>query len=347
MPEESGQQRYCRNCGTEIRPGTSFCVSCGAPLRPHIQDPGPSPSRAVSIGRLGSYFAALRRGFGQFVGHVEATISGLSTGHVRQLPGNALEWFKNLPDVQKLVIAGIILLVLLVVLSPVALLLAALALLTISTIVVLRALRREPVAGWAVGAGVSLVLVLVFGGVASTIYGDGLLGGTGFGGTSQPNGGLAGNSDGGNVAFEQYDVRPEEEDYILQAVSIQLEVGELMDRQIEVHDFCVEVCIPEHVVELSENTDRASDLVDEASAMTPPPGYEDSHQSFVSGVETAYEIVGRLQYQMIGHSELQSLAAEVVVPFARAVDLAPASDRKFYVQTTKELISSMDVGSDL
>ena len=26
------QQRYCTNCGAEIRPGTSFCVSCGVSL---------------------------------------------------------------------------------------------------------------------------------------------------------------------------------------------------------------------------------------------------------------------------------------------------------------------------
>ncbi len=29
MPEGSGSQRYCGNCGAEIRAGTSFCVSCG------------------------------------------------------------------------------------------------------------------------------------------------------------------------------------------------------------------------------------------------------------------------------------------------------------------------------
>ena len=29
MSEGSGSRRYCGNCGTEIRSGTSFCVSCG------------------------------------------------------------------------------------------------------------------------------------------------------------------------------------------------------------------------------------------------------------------------------------------------------------------------------
>lgn len=42
MSEGSGQQRYCRNCGTEIRPGMSFCVSCGAPVTPVAGDPGPT-----------------------------------------------------------------------------------------------------------------------------------------------------------------------------------------------------------------------------------------------------------------------------------------------------------------
>lgn len=42
MSEGSGQQRYCRNCGTEIRPGMSFCVSCGAPVTPVAGGPGPT-----------------------------------------------------------------------------------------------------------------------------------------------------------------------------------------------------------------------------------------------------------------------------------------------------------------
>lgn len=29
MSEDSGSQRYCRNCGTEIRSDIRFCVSCG------------------------------------------------------------------------------------------------------------------------------------------------------------------------------------------------------------------------------------------------------------------------------------------------------------------------------
>ena len=33
MPEDSGQlQRYCRQCGAEVRTGTRFCVSCGVAL---------------------------------------------------------------------------------------------------------------------------------------------------------------------------------------------------------------------------------------------------------------------------------------------------------------------------
>ena len=34
MSESSGSQRYCRNCGTEVRLGTQFCVSCGVRLHP-------------------------------------------------------------------------------------------------------------------------------------------------------------------------------------------------------------------------------------------------------------------------------------------------------------------------
>lgn len=48
--QESGRpQRYCTNCGAQIRPGNAFCVSCGTALTPGTgqtgpHDPGPEPS---------------------------------------------------------------------------------------------------------------------------------------------------------------------------------------------------------------------------------------------------------------------------------------------------------------
>ncbi len=49
MSEGSGQ-RYCGNCGAEIRSGTSFCVSCGASLTPNSQTPANSDDAVASVG---------------------------------------------------------------------------------------------------------------------------------------------------------------------------------------------------------------------------------------------------------------------------------------------------------
>lgn len=68
MPEGNEQpQRYCQNCGAEVRPGTSFCVSCGKSL---FQEPesssntfeAPSPS-----GSTGSFSNTLRRVFSMWM----------------------------------------------------------------------------------------------------------------------------------------------------------------------------------------------------------------------------------------------------------------------------------------
>ncbi len=45
MSEGSGQ-RYCGNCGTEVRPDTSFCVSCGASLPLRSADYKPTSSKS-------------------------------------------------------------------------------------------------------------------------------------------------------------------------------------------------------------------------------------------------------------------------------------------------------------
>ncbi len=46
MSEGLGPQRYCRNCGAEIRSGISFCVSCGASLASGQTDSNPTSSES-------------------------------------------------------------------------------------------------------------------------------------------------------------------------------------------------------------------------------------------------------------------------------------------------------------
>ncbi len=49
MSEGSGQ-RYCRNCGAEIRSGTSFCVFCGASLTPNPETSASPDDTVASVG---------------------------------------------------------------------------------------------------------------------------------------------------------------------------------------------------------------------------------------------------------------------------------------------------------
>jgi hypothetical protein len=49
VSEGPGQrQRYCTDCGTEIRPGNSFCTSCGTPLTSSGEDRPPQAYLPVS-----------------------------------------------------------------------------------------------------------------------------------------------------------------------------------------------------------------------------------------------------------------------------------------------------------
>lgn len=47
MSEGSQPQRYCRQCGAEIRSGSSFCISCGAPLSRQSESSGGSTGRSI------------------------------------------------------------------------------------------------------------------------------------------------------------------------------------------------------------------------------------------------------------------------------------------------------------
>jgi hypothetical protein len=55
MPEGSQRpQRFCRNSGAEIRPGTRFCVSCGIPLNQGSEGPAPAYSEPSTLAPVDS-----------------------------------------------------------------------------------------------------------------------------------------------------------------------------------------------------------------------------------------------------------------------------------------------------
>ncbi len=64
MSEGSGQ-RYCGNCGAEIRSGTSFCVSCGTSLAPNPETSASPDDTVASVGASGTEDGSSRASYEQ------------------------------------------------------------------------------------------------------------------------------------------------------------------------------------------------------------------------------------------------------------------------------------------
>jgi hypothetical protein len=175
MSEGPGQQqRYCTNCGAEIRPGNSFCTSCGTPLTPQTQqESGPT--------HPGSPPLAGPSPFNNLLARLRKTFSGVSGEDLRRLPRRVWEWFRDLPSVPKLVIVGSVLLVLLIILSPLAVIVAALSLGVSIIALIIRVAQRRSLRGWGIAALASLVLMFTFGAMSDVLYGTGLIGGSPLG----------------------------------------------------------------------------------------------------------------------------------------------------------------------
>ncbi len=176
MSEESGQ-RYCRNCGAEIRSGMSFCVSCGAPVTPVAGDPGPTnpgPNPSDEPSPFDNLLTWLR----QATERLRGSLSGVSTDGARRLPGRAVEWFRDLPGIPKLILVGLAVLILLVLLSPVAVIVAALLFGVSIIALIIRVVQKGSLKNWGMVAVASLVLVFVFGGISGALYGVGFGGGS-------------------------------------------------------------------------------------------------------------------------------------------------------------------------
>lgn len=174
--EGSQQQRYCTNCGAEIRPGTRFCVSCGVPLNQRTDDtspPTPEPPTPAPFDRFANALRETFRGLTQRVSEASSTAGGATAGDI---PARIINWFRDLPSVPKLILVGLILLLLLIVLSPLALVVAALVLGVSVIALILRLAQRRSIRGWGIAAVASLASLFVLGGVSDAIYGTGFLG---------------------------------------------------------------------------------------------------------------------------------------------------------------------------
>lgn len=169
---EGSGQRYCVNCGAEIRVGTSFCVSCGRPVNGGPASPGPdyspppppTPPRSLADTLLQTF-----SGLTQLLSNARSSSGG---GTLRGLPNKVLNWFRDLPSVAKLILVGLVLLLLLTVLSPVARVVAFIVFVVSAVVFAIRVVQGRPLRGWVIAAVGSLVLIPIFAGVSSAIYGS-------------------------------------------------------------------------------------------------------------------------------------------------------------------------------
>lgn len=167
---ESNQDRFCRNCGAEIREGTSFCVSCGVAFTQGAVPSDSLSSEPPTSGPSSSFFDSLRE---QFEGWRRQFSRSSGRATVQGMPNRIINWFRDLPSVPKLIIVGLVLLIPLVLLSPVLRVLAIIALVASVIVLIIQGFQRKPIQRSVIAAVSSLVLIFVFSGLSSVIYGIG------------------------------------------------------------------------------------------------------------------------------------------------------------------------------
>ncbi len=170
---EQPQQRFCRNCGAEVRQGSKFCVSCGVSLNPepsgsseaHSVPPPPTPPPSKSVtDTLEEAMLRLTRRFSNV-----SSGSGGTTGN--GVSNRVVNWFRDLASVPKLILVGIVLLLLFTVLSPLAFIVAALLFVVSIIALIIRRTQRGSVKGWGIVAVASFVSLFIFGGILVAFYG--------------------------------------------------------------------------------------------------------------------------------------------------------------------------------
>jgi hypothetical protein len=142
-------------------------------VTPRAEEPGPTQWEPVgSAGPLSPFDKLLTR-LRQSASRLKEAISDLSTDGIRRLPRRAVEWFRDLSSIPKLVLVGLASLALLVLLSPVALVAAALLFGASIIALIVRVAQRGSIGGWGIVAVVSLVSMLMFAGFSDALYDTG------------------------------------------------------------------------------------------------------------------------------------------------------------------------------
>ena len=300
MPDTGGAgqpQRFCTNCGAELRAGTGFCVSCGAsvggtPLGQGPEHPGGEYSEPRSSSATESLADSLRGKLEGLRRWSSGSSSSLGTRDIRHIRNRMVNWFIGLPSVPKLILVGLVLVALLVVLSPVVRVVAIIAFLISVVVLATLGIQRKPVRGWVVAAICSLVLIPVSSGVSGALYGTGFEGGSGLNANGGVAGEVASDSDG---QFSDLDAVSEaERDYVTTVVSMTDETIGLVNRQADLSEFCGGPCYGSVTAmeEIEENQARYDEVSDDAYALEAPNGYEESHGAFRNFMITSGRLMG-------------------------------------------------------
>ena len=141
--DTSRPQRYCRNCGGQIRLGNAFCAHCGLQL----EDPAASTSLEK---REATNF--------NFGGRV-------SKSKLR----NLWHWFKEQSLARKVLVV-LAILVPLTILSPLAFIATVLFIAVCIVGLVVRAIKRRSWKSWGMAAVIAVVPAFIFGGLSNAVY---------------------------------------------------------------------------------------------------------------------------------------------------------------------------------
>lgn len=176
MTDSEQPHKYCHTCGAELKLGSNFCVSCGKHLVPGPEGLSSASSAPPLSNPSPSFFDSAQEKLRGGLRRLRASSPNFNRGAPNRLLSRALQWFKSLPDVLKLGIVGLIMLMLLTILSPLALVAAALVFGVSIVVLIVRVTQQKSVGSWGLVAAISLVLLFTFGSVSEALYGVGLPG---------------------------------------------------------------------------------------------------------------------------------------------------------------------------
>ncbi len=152
--------RYCRNCGHELRSEDRFCPNCGRAANETARMPTPEADVPVPPPPVTEQAGTAPQDASQ-----ERTSSGF--GRMR----GVWNWFLARSTLMKVVLV-LVVFVLAIILSPLWEAVAVLAFLVSLAALIWRLLRRRPARTWGIAVVAAAVCIYAFGGVSNALYSE-------------------------------------------------------------------------------------------------------------------------------------------------------------------------------